>query len=181
MPSHTVFVTVSNLYASATNSAVLTVQNTTPPVITLNGANPIYANLGSIFTDPGATANDACAGLVPVIASGPVNTSVVGTYTLIYTADDGNGNTNALTRIVIVSDPAPVIGGAATHSDGSFTLSLTGAPKNTYILETTIRLNSINGWQPIATNLIDTSGIWQFTDTQAVNFQQQFYRLMLAQ
>jgi hypothetical protein len=181
LPNHTILVTVSNLYASATNSAVLTVQDTTPPVITLNGANPFYTNLGSIFTDPGATANDACAGLVPVVASGTVNTSVVGTNTLIYTADDGNGNTNALARIVIISDPTPAIGGVAAKPDGSFVLTLTGAPGNTYILETTTRLNSINGWQPITTNLIDTSGVWQFTDTQAVNFQQQFYRLMRAQ
>jgi arabinogalactan endo-1,4-beta-galactosidase len=179
LPSHTVFVVVSNLYASATNSAILTVQDTTPPVITLIGGNPFYLNLGIPFTDPGATANDICAGTVPVVSSGTVNINVIGTNTLAYTADDGNGNTNTVVRAVIVSDPTPVIGGVVTNPGGSFTLNLAGAPGNTYILQTTTNL-LLADWQPIATNTLDSSGVWQFTDTQAPNFQQQFYRLMLA-
>jgi hypothetical protein len=163
-----------------TNSATLSVQDTTPPAITLNGGNPIYINLGSLFTDPGATASDACAGLVPVVASGTVNTSEVGTNILTYAADDGNGNTNSITRTVIVNDPTPVIAGAVANQDGSFMLNLAGAPGNTYVLETITNLLFMNSWQPIVTNLMDSSGVWQFTDTQAVNFQQHFYRLELA-
>ena len=77
LPSHTISVVVSNLYASATNNAILTVQDTTPPVITLVGGNPIYINLDSTFTDPGATANDACAGIENVVVSGSVNPNAV--------------------------------------------------------------------------------------------------------
>jgi arabinogalactan endo-1,4-beta-galactosidase len=179
LPSHTVSVVVSNLYASATNNAILTVQDTTPPVITLMGGNPFYLNLGIPFTDPGAIASDACAGSVPVVSSGTVNINVIGTNTLAYTADDGNGNTNTVVRAVIVSDPTPVIGGVVANPGGSFTLNLAGAPGNTYILQTTTNL-LLADWQPIATNTLDSSGIWQFTDLNAVNFQQQFYRLMLA-
>jgi arabinogalactan endo-1,4-beta-galactosidase len=181
LPSHAVSIVVSNLYASATNDAILTVQDTTPPVITLVGGNPIYLNLGSTFTDPGAVANDKCAGSENVVVGGKVNLNSVGTNTLTYTADDGNGNTNAITRSVIVSDLTPIIGSVAANRDGSFTLDLSGAPGNTYVLETATNLPSVITWQPIATNLIDNSGVWQFTDTQAVNFQQQFYRLVLAQ
>ena len=180
LPNHTISVIVSNLYASVTNSATLSVQDTTPPAITLNGGNPIYINLGSLFTDPGATASDACAGLVPVVASGTVNTSEVGTNILTYAADDGNGNTNSITRTVIVNDPTPVIASAVANQDGSFMLNLAGAPGNTYVLETITNLLFMNSWQPIVTNLMDSSGVWQFTDTQAVNFQQHFYRLELA-
>jgi hypothetical protein len=36
------------------------------------------------------------------------------------------------------------------------------------------------GWLFIATNTLGTNGVWQFTDAQATNFPQQFYRLMLA-
>ena len=180
LPSHTVAVAVSNLYASATNSAILTVQDTTPPVITLIGGNPIYINLGSTFTDPGATAYDACVGSVPVVASGMVNNNEVGLNTLTYTADDGNGNTNTVTRTVIVSDPTPAIGGVVANPDGSFTLNLAGAPGNTYVLETATNLIPVVIWLPIATNTIDASGAWRFTDLQAFNFQQQFYRLELA-
>ena len=85
LPSHMVSVVVSNLDASATNNAILTVQDTTPPIITLIGGNPIYLNLGIPFTDPGAIASDACAGSVPVVSSGTVNINMVGTNTLIYT------------------------------------------------------------------------------------------------
>lgn len=177
LPSHTVSVVVSNPYAGATNNAILTVQDTTPPVITLMGGNPFYLNLGIPFTDPGAVASDACAGTVAVVSIGTVNINVVGTNTITYTAADGNGNTNTVVRAVIVSDPTPVIGGVVVNHGGSFTLNLAGAPGNTYILQTTTNL--INSWQPIATNLFDNSGTWQFTDSNAINFQQQFYRLEL--
>lgn len=179
LPNHTVSVIVSNLYASVTNSASLTVQDTTPPDIILIGNNPIYIDLGGNFTDPGATANDACAGPVKVAISGMVNLNAVGTNILTYTADDSNGNTNTIARMVIVSDPTPVISTVAANLNGNFTLNLAGAPENTYVLERTTNLLTINNWQPIATNTMDDSGIWQFTDMQATKFQQQFYRLEL--
>ncbi len=350
-PNHTFAVAVTNVSGSATSNAVVTVIDTLPPVITLNGANPIYVELGGTFTDPGATANDVCAGVVPVTVGGNVNTSAVGTNTLTYTATDGNGNTNTAARTVIVRDttppviswsftnlvwaanpncvalmtdvtgtnfvlatdlsgtltisqtptnnsilplgtnvvviaagdasgntafstntiviqdqtpplilsqpqsatnlvgatagfsvaatactpitfqwffnsvtltdqtnsiltlasvtitnagnysvvvtssggssnsvvatlmvlnPVPVIAGVAANPDGSFTLNLAGAPGGTYILETTTNLVPVVIWLPIATNTLDASGTWLFTDLQAENFQQQFYRLELA-
>ena len=63
--------------------------------------------LRSPFVDPGATASDTCAGPVTVTVSGAVNTNAVGTNTLTYKAGDGNGNTNSLTRTVIVKDTTP--------------------------------------------------------------------------
>jgi hypothetical protein len=359
LPSHVIIVIVTNFYASATNNATLTVQDTTPPVIMLNGSNPIYVELGSAFTDPGATASDVCAGSIPVSTSGIVNTNAVGTNVIVYTATDGNGNTNTATRAVIVRDttppailwsftnltlvadtncsalmpdvtgtnyilatdlsgtlavsqnptnnsilplgtnvvlitvadasgntafstntivvqdqtppvilsqpqsetntvgssasfetaatactpltcqwffnsaalpdetnntltlpsvdttnagnyfvtvtasggsttssvvtltvsahqtvlpdPTPIISGVFANPDGSFTLNLAGAPGSTYILETTTNLFSAEVWQPVATNLLDNSGVWQFNDMAATNFAQRFYRLKLSQ
>jgi Pro-kumamolisin, activation domain/Domain of unknown function (DUF5011)/Cadherin-like domain/Immunoglobulin domain len=106
-PGHTVAVTVTNLYGSVTSNAVLTVQDTTVPVITLNGGNPMFIELGAAFSDPGASATDACAGAVAVVTSGSVNPSTVGTNVLAYTAADGNGNTSLVTRAVIVRDTTP--------------------------------------------------------------------------
>jgi hypothetical protein len=106
-PDHFVAVLVTNIYGSATSFVTLAVLDTLAPVITLKGGNPAYAELGGMFTDPGAIANDACAGMVPVSVTGPVNSSAVGTNTLAYTADDGNGNTNTVTRTVIVRDTTP--------------------------------------------------------------------------
>ena len=107
LPNHTLTFTATNLYGSVSSNALLTVHDTLAPVITLNGGNPVYVELGSAFADPGATASDLCAGAVPVLSSGSVNTNAVGTNTLTYTASDSNGNTNVTTRSVIVRDTAP--------------------------------------------------------------------------
>lgn len=109
LPNHVIAVAVTNLYGSLESNAVITVLDTLAPVITLNSTNPYYVELGDTFADPGAVASDACAGTLPVVVSGTVNTSTVGTNLLIYTATDGNGNTNTATRTVIVRDATPPI------------------------------------------------------------------------
>lgn len=79
------------------------VVDTTKPVITLNGDNPMLVFLNSTFTDPGATAADGCAGPVPVTANGTVDTSTVGLYTITYSATDPSGNAaDTVTRTVRV-------------------------------------------------------------------------------
>ena len=80
--------------------------DTTLPVLTLTGANPLPAELGTAFTDPGATSN----GGETVSVSGTVNKDVIGDYTLTYSATDAAGNTGTITRNVQVRDnTAPVI------------------------------------------------------------------------
>jgi subtilase family serine protease len=106
-PNHIVSVVIANAYASVTNSAVITVSDTMPPMISLNGANPLYVELGNNFTDPGATATDLCAGTVPVVTTGSVNPNAVGTYSLVYSATDSSSNTATATRSVVVRDTAP--------------------------------------------------------------------------
>lgn len=62
------------------------------------------------FTDPGATADDSCAGSRPVTVTGTVNPDVPGTYTLTYSASDNSGNTTSVTRTVnVVDTTAPTI------------------------------------------------------------------------
>lgn len=100
----------SDGYNSATATLTVTVVDTTAPVITLNGVDPMTVECGSAFTDPGATASDQCVGSVAVTASGTVNTAVPGSYTITYTADDGNGNTATATRVMnVVDTTGPVI------------------------------------------------------------------------
>jgi hypothetical protein len=118
VPNHTVTVVVTNLYGSATNSATLAVVDTLPPVITLLGTNSLSLVVGSAFVDPGATANDLCAGSVPVTTSGVVNTNAAGTYLVTYIATDGDGNTNSATRTVIVQ-PFPTSVTLASSEDPS--------------------------------------------------------------
>jgi uncharacterized repeat protein (TIGR01451 family) len=87
---------------TATATRAVHVRDTTPPVITVVGANPFTVEQGSAFVDPGATANDSCGGPLAVTPSGSVNVNVIGTYTITYTATDPSGNTATATRTVFV-------------------------------------------------------------------------------
>jgi len=80
--------------------------DTTPPVITLNGSSTIQLNVGDSWSDPGATATDETDGDLTnsITVSGTVDTSTVGTYTLIYSVADAASNSASTTRVVIV-DP----------------------------------------------------------------------------
>ena len=104
-----VSVTVTNLYGSAASNVTLTVIDSLPPVISLASTNPFYVELGGTYVEPGAAAFDLCAGVVPVVTNGTVNTSVVSTNTVTYAANDGNGNTNTAVRTVIVRDTTPPV------------------------------------------------------------------------
>jgi hypothetical protein len=99
------------------------------------------------------------------------------------TISDGWGGTNFQTVqiAIVLTNTIPNIIGVENGSNGSIMLSLGGAPGDTYVLEATTNLFLPGGWQPVATNILGTSGLWQFTDPQATNFPHRFYRLKLAQ
>ncbi|MGC9602115.1 MAG: tail fiber domain-containing protein, partial [Minisyncoccia bacterium] len=93
---------------------------TVPPTISINGDNPATINVGDTYADLGATisdtgagqAGDANLGLSVNIDGGAtttpsqivINTSIVGTHTIIYSATDQNGLTGTATRTVNVVD-----------------------------------------------------------------------------
>jgi hypothetical protein len=76
--------------------------DTTAPVITLKGDNPMNIVVGHAFHDPGATAKDEVDGIVTVTASGTVDTTKIAPYTIIYTAKDQAGNKATKKRTVNV-------------------------------------------------------------------------------
>src|SRR5438093_8602829 len=91
--------------------------DTTPPVITLLGSNPVTVQVGSTYTDAGATATDNVDGVLTskIVTVNPVNTGVVGTYTVTYNVKDASGNASTqVTRIVNVVNPNP------TPTNGGF-------------------------------------------------------------
>ena len=75
--------------ASVTRTVVV-YQDTTAPIITLTGSSTIYLEAGVTFTDPGATAEDDEDGDITssITTSGTVDTSIEGTYTIVYTVLD---------------------------------------------------------------------------------------------
>lgn len=73
-----------------------------PPVITLLGESHLYVTLGEPYIDPGAEAMDAKDGETPVEVLGRVDTSILGTYFLIYSSEDQAGNRAVAQRKVDV-------------------------------------------------------------------------------
>ena len=166
LPGYTVSAVVTNLYGGATNSASLTVQDTLPPVITLNGASRMTNELGSAFTDPGAVANDLCMGAVLITTNGNVNIAVVGTNILTYFASDGNGNSSTNTRTVVVRDTTPptILWGFTNlvlAANSNCVATLPNVTETNYILATdlsgalTITQSPTNSFLlPLGTNLV---------------------------
>ncbi|MBO6828617.1 MAG: carbohydrate binding domain-containing protein [Muricauda sp.] len=82
------------------------VEDTTPPVITLNGDAIVDLNVGDSYTEAGATATDDTDGDISgniVVGGDTVDTSVAGTYIVTYNVSDAAGNAaTEVTRTVNV-------------------------------------------------------------------------------
>ena len=153
-----------------------------PPVITIVGDNPATVELGTSYTDAGATAMDAFHGSTNVVSSGTVDTNTVGTYTITYTATDLDNNTATASRTVnVVDTTAPVVtvtgdnpatvelgtsytdaGATATDASGDVTVVTTGSVDvdtvGTYTLTYTSTDASGNvGTNSRTVNVVDTT------------------------
>lgn len=105
--TYTVTYTISDSSAnSATASRTVNVVDTTAPVITITGANPVDVDLGATYSDAGATATDVHDGDLTssITVSSNVDTNTAGTYTVTYTVSDAAGNQATETRTVNVID-----------------------------------------------------------------------------
>ena len=84
----------------------VTVQDITPPSISLKGDKNQYIKIGSTYSDPGFSALDTVDGDMTdkVQVSGSVDTSKVGSYTISYKVTDSSGNSNSVSRQIYVFD-----------------------------------------------------------------------------
>ena len=100
--------TVSYTYAGAEPVVVLvSVVDTVPPVLTLNGDADTTVDCGGAYVDAGAVAVDSCGGDLTeaVETDNPVDTGTPGVYTVTYTVKDASGNAaTPVTRTVTVLD-----------------------------------------------------------------------------
>lgn len=89
----------------------VTVEDTAAPTIEVHGDNPMTVECHTSFTDPGATAHDACAGDFAATAVSTVDGNTVGQYTVTYSATDPSGHAAApVTRTVnVVDTTAPIV------------------------------------------------------------------------
>ena len=84
-----------------------------PPVIILLGSASVFVELGTDYTDAGATASDGIGGNITssIIVTGTLDNTVVGDYTLFYNVIDATGNTatQVSRTVTVVNYSVPVI------------------------------------------------------------------------
>ena len=145
---------------TATKTRTVSIVDTTPPVITLNGNSSITLEYGSTYSEAGATATDNVDGSVSVSVSGDVNTSKLGTYTITYTATDSVGNTATKTRIVSVVDTAPPV--IVLNGNSSITLEVGSAYSEAGATAT----DNVDGSVSISiSGSVDTNAVGTYTIT----------------
>lgn len=84
--------------------------DTTAPVITLNGSETIYVDLGDVYTELGAILTDNYDADTPATVLGTVDINTLGTYTITYSGSDASGNVaTEITRTVIVQNIGVVV------------------------------------------------------------------------
>jgi hypothetical protein len=123
--SYSIFITlITTLFLSACGggsdpdpTTPTSTSDTTAPVITVTGANPVNVQLNESYTDAGASAEDVVDGVVSVTTTGTVDTGTVGTYTITYTSSDAAGNSTSETRTVNVIDTSGSTGFTFTLYD----------------------------------------------------------------
>jgi hypothetical protein len=170
--------TVTATAGAISTSTVVTVSNviipdTIPPVITMNGVNPTFVMIGSIYADAGATALDAVDGVRPVFATGTVNTTIVGTYTIVYSASDLSGNTATTSRTVNVINAQVVLINSTVEGTLYASLSTTSGAisgitgtttiVNSTVASTTVDNSNLTNVNSSADSEIDTSNLIRCT------------------
>jgi hypothetical protein len=94
-----------------------TVADTTPPVITLLGDNPLDLVVGDTYVEPGVTASDNVDGdLTSAIqVENGVDLTQSGIYSIRYRVEDAAGNSAQATRTVLVSPATNPTSGKSLH------------------------------------------------------------------
>ena len=98
------YTATDSLGNTSTATRIVNVVDTIPPVITILGDNPASSELGSDYTDAGATATDNRDGAIDVVVTSTSNENTLGTQYVFYTATDAAGNETQVTRTVNIVD-----------------------------------------------------------------------------
>jgi len=167
-------------------SLVLTssIVDTTAPVITLLGDDTVTVEVGSPYTDAGATATDTYDGDVTssIVTVSTVNTAIVGVYTVTYNVSDASGNAalevtrtvnvvdTTLPVITLLGDNPATIEAGDTYTDAGATATDTYDGDITSSIVTVSTVNTaIVGVYTVAYNVSDASGNAAVELTRTVN------------
>ncbi len=147
---------------NSTQTQQVVVKDITAPVPTVATLPTLSAQCSVTASAP--TANDNCSGLIIATTADPTSYSAVGTYTINWTYNDGNGNTSSQTQTVVVLNdvtaPVPLITVLPTLTgDCSVTASAHKANDNCSGIITATTLN------PVTYTIQGTYIItWKYTD-----------------
>ena len=135
--------------------------DTTKPVITITGSSLEYVALGGTYTNAGATATDNFDSAITVTSVSTVNTLVAGTYTVIYSAQDSNGNIAIQkTRTVVVYENFCTAG----SSDTNLALAVDITNKGTGEDDEWLPLDTIEIEVEFDNNRVSTNGLYDIND-----------------
>ncbi|HEY4415466.1 MAG TPA: immunoglobulin domain-containing protein, partial [Verrucomicrobiae bacterium] len=109
-----------------------------------------------------------------ILTLNAVTMNSAGNYSFTVTNIFGAVTSSVATLTIVLP---PKINTVTANPGGGVTLSLAGSPGVNYVLESSTNLLPAASWQPVATNLMATNGVWLFNDSQVTSVPQRFYRL----
>ena len=80
------------------------IKTNTTPIITIEGENPLFLDLGETYVEPGVSAEDKEDGEVVVTSSENIDKHKEGKYAVIYMALDSAGNSAIDKRYVVIGE-----------------------------------------------------------------------------
>lgn len=138
-------------------------------VFSLNLGSQLFSTLHSFAAvASNGTNTDGAFPVAPVLRVGD---SLYGT-----TFSGGPGTVGTVFSIPLPEPPAPpaLITNAVLNPNGTVTLYFLGGPNSTNVIQAATSLTPPVAWQNVSTNVADSGGAWQFTDSN--NTATRFYR-----
>jgi hypothetical protein len=144
LPHNSTFDIIYDLGDDVSNTTLIrtvTVVDTTPPVITLVGADPYIIEIGGTYTEFGATTD---GGETYTVDTSGINFNSYGDYDAVYTSSDAIGNQSSVTREVRVrgeydGDGVELVPtntssgtgfGTTVYTSNTGSISITGSPSD---------------------------------------------------
>jgi autotransporter-associated beta strand protein len=129
-------------------------------------------SVGASFLFISNDGTDAIVGSFAGMPEGAVFT--VGTAGFQISYKGGDGNDAVISRV----SEATTIQSIVCLTNRLKQIQGTGLPHSTYVLEATPNLDAPVLWMPIATNLANAAGVYEFIDEDSLLYSMRFYRVL---